>query len=116
MDQNNKALEPLLEVIHDKNNKQKNGALVEVLDSFDLRENFVDVLRIYLFGNFKASILAKDYLDHKEFDITPRVIKKAEKHWNHYQNNIKMDEEFEIKKKEVDAIFIDLRSMFEEEE
>ncbi|MEX2593480.1 MAG: HEAT repeat domain-containing protein [Anditalea sp.] len=115
MKQNNKALATLLEVIHDKNNKQNNGALVEALEAFDLRESFVEILRIYLFGNYKASTLAKEYLDHTEFDITPRVIKKAEKHWNHYQNNAKKDEGFVLKKREVEAIFNDLRSLFEGE-
>lgn len=115
MKHNNKALGPLLEVIHDKKNKKNTGALVEVLEAFDLSENFVDILRIYLFGSYKASALAKEYLDHSEFDITPRVIKKAEKHWRHYQSNTKKDDVFELKKKEVENILNDLRSLFEGE-
>lgn len=116
MKNNKKALAPLLELIHDQKNKHHNGALVEALEAFDLREHFVDILRIYLFGNYKASTLAKDYLDYTEFDITPRVIKKAEKHWNHYKNNIKQDEIFELKKREVEAILRDIKSLFEGDE
>src|SRR5690606_29351933 len=63
------ALAPLLDAIHDWNTRHKNCVLVASLDAFDLRENFVDVLRIYLFGNFKASSLARDYLDHTDFHI-----------------------------------------------
>ncbi|WP_215226117.1 HEAT repeat domain-containing protein [Echinicola shivajiensis] len=114
MEDNQAALEPLLEVIHDKNNKMKNGTFVQALEGFDLSSKFVDVLRLYLFGNFKASFIAKDYLDYTEFDITPRTIKKAEKHWNHFQNNSKHDESFDIKKEEVESILSDLKSMFEE--
>lgn len=114
IENNERALGPLLEVIHDKNNIQTNGGLVESLESFDLREKLVDIFRIYLFGNYKASILAKEYLDYTEFDISPRIIKKAEKHWNHYKNNIKQDEAFEIKKREADSIFKDLHALFDE--
>ena len=57
--------------------------------------------------------MAKGYLDFKEFDITPRVIKKAEKHWNHYSNNIKHDEVYEIRKSEVDAMLADLRAFLD---
>ena len=116
MEDNQEALEPLLEVIHDHKNKMKNGTFVQALEGFDLSSKFVDVLRIYLFGNFKASFLAKEYLDYTEFDITPRVIRKAEKHWNHYQNNSKQDESFEIKKQEVEEILADLQAMFGEED
>ncbi|MBD8489249.1 HEAT repeat domain-containing protein [Echinicola sp. CAU 1574] len=114
MENNQEALAPLLEVIHDKNNKMKNGTFVQSLEGFDLSEKFVDILRIYLFGNFKASFLAKDYLDYTEFDITPRTIKKAEKHWKHFQNNSKQDEAFEIKKEETESILNDLKAMFDE--
>lgn len=112
VENNERALGPLLEVIHDKNNIKSNGGLVESLEFFDLREKFVDIFRIYLFGNYKASILAKEYLDYTEFDISLRIIKKAEKHWNHYQNNVKQDEAFEIKKREALTILGELKAMF----
>lgn len=112
MQDNHFALDPLLKIILDKENLHQNGALVESLEAFDLREKFVDVFRLYLFGNYKASTLAKEYLDHTEFDITPRVIKKAQKHWNHYQNNVRRDEAFEIKKSEAQTILGELNSLF----
>ncbi|WP_143961021.1 HEAT repeat domain-containing protein [Litoribacter populi] len=115
MENNQSALEPLLEAIHDKENKNQNGAFVQALEGFDISEKFVDVLRIYLFGNFKASAIAKYYLDYTEFDITPRVIKKAEKHWNHFTNNSKLDEAFELKKAEVEEMLSEMKGMFEEE-
>jgi HEAT repeat protein len=112
MENRQMGLDPLLEVILDKENMAHNGALVEALEAFDLRHKFVEIFRLYLFGSFKASTLAKYYLDFTEFDITPRVIKKAEKHWNHYQNNVKHDDEFEIKKKEALTILGELKDMF----
>src|SRR5690606_7234547 len=62
MENRQAALDPLLEAIHDRNNYPNNGALVASLEAFDLSAKFIDMLRIYLFGNFKASALAKEYL------------------------------------------------------
>src|SRR5690554_2062812 len=112
MEQKNEALDTLMDIVHDKKSITRSGELVEALEAFDLSNHFVDVLRIYLFGNYKASVLAKEYLDHTEFDITPRMIKKARKHWEHYQNNVKKDEAYEIKKKEVEAVLEDLEGLF----
>jgi hypothetical protein len=97
-----KALDEVLEVIHDKKNQHQNGGLVQMLGDFDLSEKFVDIFRIFLFGNFKASLFAKEYLDTVEFEISPRVLKKAEKHWKHYLNNSNPDDE-EVKAKRADA-------------
>lgn len=112
LEQREEALDTLMEIIHDRENITRSGELVEALEAFDLSNHFVDVLRIYLFGSYKASVLAKAYLDHTEFEITPRVIKKAQKHWKHYQNNVKRDEAYEIKEMEVEAIFRDLEDLF----
>ena len=113
IENNQKALEPLLDKIHDHSNKNKNGLFVQALEGFDLSDKFVDVFRIYLFGNFKASNLAKDYLDYVEFDLSPRTIKKAEKHWNHFQSNIDKDsEDFIIKKEEVETILKEIKQLF----
>jgi len=112
MERGAEALDTLMEIIHNRENNIKAGELVVALAAFDLSNHFVDVLRIYLFGSFKASVLAKEYLDHTEFDITPRMIKKAQKHWHHYQNNVKKDEAYEIKEWEIQAIFKDLEDLF----
>lgn len=112
MEQRDEALDTLMDIIHDRDNSIRAGELVEALSLFDLSNHFVDVFRIYLFGSYKASVLAKEYLDHTEFDITPRMIKKAQKHWHHYQNNVKKDEAYEIKAKEVKSILDDLQDLF----
>lgn len=112
LDQRNGAVDTLMELIHDRSNVTRSGELTEALEAFDLSDHFVDVLRIYLFGSYKASVLAKGYLDHTEFDITPRVVKKAQKHWKHYQNNVKRDEAYDIKAREVEDIFRDLEDLF----
>lgn len=114
MEDNQSALDTIMDAIHDNSNRHQNGALVQALEGFDLSSSFVDIFRIYLFGNFKSSLLAKEYLDYVEFDVTPRVIKKAEKHWNHFINNSKHDEEFEIKKSEVEEMLSEMKAMFEE--
>lgn len=112
MEQRDEALNVLMDVIHERRNAAGASELVEAAGDFDLSNHFVDVLRIYLFGNYKASVLAKEYLDHTEFDITPRIIKKAQKHWKHYQNNVRKDEAYEIKEREVQSIFEDLDGLF----
>ncbi|MCH7412153.1 HEAT repeat domain-containing protein [Belliella sp. R4-6] len=116
IENNQKALDPILEAIHDNNNKNKNGQFVQALEGFDLSNKFVDLFRIYLFGNFKSSNLAKYYLDYVEFELTPRVLKKAEKHWKHYENNVSHDsDDFLIKKDEVETILQEIKDLFLED-
>jgi len=106
---NNRALEPVLEAVKSKENNDIAGDLLMALEGFDVSTIYVELFKLYLFGTFKISTVAKGYLDFKEFDITPRVIKKAEKHWNHYANNVKLDEVFAIRKIEVEEMLDDLR-------
>src|SRR5690606_3244785 len=68
------ALEAVFDAIKDKKNKAHQGAFVQILEEFDLSHSFVDIFRIYLFSNFKASTLAKSYLDQVEFEMTPRTL------------------------------------------
>lgn len=109
---NEESLDAIFEAIFDRKNKSVQGELVQVLEEFDLRERFVDLLKVYLFGNFKASTLAKDLLDSVEFDITPRTIRKAEKHWNHYLHNPEDEGSLAIKKLEVEPMLQEMRELF----
>ncbi|MBM3169487.1 MAG: HEAT repeat domain-containing protein [Bacteroidetes bacterium] len=109
---NKEALDSIFETIFDKKNKDWQGAFVQILEEFNLSESFVDLLRVYLFGNFKASTLAKDYLDGLEFDISPRTIRKAEKHWNHYLHNPEDEDSTRIKKQEVEPMLQELKALF----
>jgi len=106
------ALDVIFETIFDKKNKSVQGAFVQILEEFDLSTRFVDVFKVYLFGNFKASTLAKDYLDGVEFDITPRTIRKAEKHWNHYLHNPEDEGSLTLKKSEVEPMLQEMRGLF----
>lgn len=116
IENNNEALEHLFEVIHRNENKLQNGAFVQTLDGYDLSERFVDLFRLYLFGNFKTSALAKEFLDTVEFELTPRVLKKMEKHWSHFKNNFDQNsDEFEIKKSEVEEMIEEIKAIFSEE-
>ena len=109
------ALEPLLEAILEKKNKAIQGSLAEYLDEYDCSQKFVQVFKLYLFGSLKTSAMAKEVLDYEEFDMTPRAIRKAEKHWKHYVNNVKQDETFELKKEEIEAFLSELRDLFPNE-
>lgn len=115
MEDKEEALDTLLEVIHLPANRNHNGGLVSLLEEFDISGRFVDLFRIYLFGNFKASALAKEHLDYTEFVMSPRTLKKAEKHYKHFLNNPPSDGSFELKKEEAEAILSDLKDLFEEE-
>lgn len=108
IEHNSKGLEPLMEAIQQKDNSHQTGDLMAGLEGFDVSAKYVEIFKLYLFGSFKTSIIAKDLLDHKEFDITARVLKKATKHWNHYASNVKQDESFLLRKKEVEDIFEDI--------
>ena len=112
---NAEALLPILEAVKDKQNREIAGDLLMALEGFDVSQIYVELFRLYLFGTFKVSTVAKGYLDFKEFDISSRVIRKAEKHWNHYANNIKHDEVFEVRKAEVEEMLDDLRAFLEHE-
>ncbi|MDF2157970.1 HEAT repeat domain-containing protein [Algoriphagus sp. CAU 1675] len=109
---NEEALDAIFESIFDRKNRNQQGAFVQILEEFDLSQRFVDIFRVYLFGNFKASTLAKDYLDQLEFDITPRTIRKAEKHWNHYLHNPEDEGSLQIKKSEVEPMLVELKELF----
>ena len=111
---NEESLDAIFEAISDKKNRAIQGAFVQILEEFNLAERFVDIFRVYLFGNFKASTLAKGYLDSVEFDVTPRTIRKAEKHWNHYLHNPEDEESLALKKLEVEPMLKELKDLFEE--
>jgi hypothetical protein len=112
---NEESLDAIFETINNKVHRAHQGAFVQVLELFDLSDRFVDIFKVFLFGNFKASALAKSYLDEVEFDITPRTIRKAEKHWNHYLHNPEEEGSLAIKKLEVEPIFLEMKELFEEE-
>jgi len=106
---NEEALEPLLQAILNKENSAQAGDLMMALESFDVISHYIDLFKLYLFGSFKVSLKAKKLLDYKEFDITARVVRKAQKHWNHYSNNVKQDDGYQLRKVEVEDIMVDLQ-------
>ncbi|GAB2995003.1 hypothetical protein GCM10027284_12010 [Cyclobacterium sediminis] len=110
------TLDALFDVIHRPANQHQNGGLVSLVEEFDIIDKFVDLFRVYLFGNFKSSTLAKVHLDYAEFDITPRTLKKAKKHYNHFLNNSSKGDDFELKKAEAETILAELKDLLDEEE
>lgn len=114
VEENNKALAPLWEAIHKVENKGIAGDLLSALEGFDISDHYVDVFKLYLFGTFKVSKVAENLLDYQEFNISPRVIKKARKHWAHYANNVKQDEAFDLHKIEMEDRFNELSEYLEE--
>ena len=110
---NASALDAVLEAIH--KNPSIAGELLVTLEDYDLSAKYVPIFKLSLFGNFKVATVAQDFLDHKEFDITPRVLKKATKAWNHYANNVKHDDVFELKRQEVEEMLADLQAFIDSE-
>jgi len=108
IENNEAALEAILEAVTNQDNAAQAGDLLSALEGFNVNSKYVEIFKLYLFGSFKVSLVAKELLDYKEFDITPRVLKKAQKHWNHYANNIKQDDAFKLRKEEVDDMLDDL--------
>jgi len=113
IEHNNEALQPLVDAIKSKDNKDIAGELIAALEGFDVSNIYVDLFRLFLFGNFKVSLIAKELLDYKEFNISPRVLRKAEKHWNHYTNNVKHDEAFALSEKEVTEMLKGLQNFLQ---
>jgi HEAT repeat protein len=112
---NKNALNAVLEAIKEKENSSIQGDLLTTLEGFDISDCYVEIFRLHLFGSFKVSRIAEELLDYKEFNITPRVIKKATKHWSHYANNVKQDEAFALQKIEVEERLNDLKAFVEDE-
>ena len=113
IDNNQEALHHVLEAIKSKQNKNIAGELISALEGFDVSGIYVELFRLFLFGSFKVSLIAKELLDYKEFEITPRVLRKTEKHWKHYANNVKHDDVYELKEKEINEMLIDIRKFVE---
>jgi hypothetical protein len=107
---NKRVVEAIMHAVKDKENSAIAGDLLMSMEELDISDLYVEMFRLYLFGTFKVSTVAKGFLDFKEFDITPRVIKKAQKHWDHYSNNVKRDEIYELRKAEVESMLEDLRA------
>lgn len=115
VENNEDALEPLLQAIQRKENHNQAGDLLIALEEFDVSEKYVEFFKLFLFGSFKVSMVAKDLLDHKDFDITARVIRKAQKHWEHYSNNVKKDDLFILRKIEVEEMLHELKAYVDNE-
>lgn len=113
---NNLAMEAVFDLIKNGQEPFLKAVLTEALSGFDCSDYFVDVFKLYLFGNFKVSAMAKEILDDQEFAITPRVIRKAEKQWHHYQHNIKQGDDFHTKKREVENMLGIMKELFQGEE
>ncbi|KYG72750.1 HEAT repeat domain-containing protein [Roseivirga echinicomitans] len=114
VENNSAALSWLFEAFKKKENSEILGDLIMALEGFDVSDNYVDIFKLYLFGSFKVSRIAEDLLDHKEFNITPRVLKKVQKHWLHYSNNVKQDEAFSLQKIEVEERLNDLKGFIDD--
>ncbi|MEB2775333.1 HEAT repeat domain-containing protein [Algoriphagus sp. D3-2-R+10] len=112
---NEESLDAIFEAINDKKNRAHQGAFVQILEEFDLSLRFVDIFRVFLFGNFKAQALAKMFLDEVEFDMTPRTLRKTEKHWNHYLHNPEDEGSMQLKRMEVEPILREIRELFSED-
>jgi hypothetical protein len=106
---NEGALASIIEAVKNKENQAIAGDMLVALEGFDLSNQYVELFKLYLFGSFKVSMIAKNLLDYKEFEITARVLKKAQKHWDHYSNNIKHDDVFDLRKAEVEEMLDDIR-------
>ena len=68
-----RVVEPLFNAILKSENENARGVLVNCLAYFEIDDHFVDVFKLYLFGNFKVSPFAFDLLNSKSFDIRPRT-------------------------------------------
>jgi len=112
---NQTVLETVFEIVKNDKDTFRKPILVEALAGFDCSDYFLELFKLYLFGSFKVSAMAKDILDEQEFAITPRVIRKAEKHWHHFKHNT-TEENFAVKNQEVTLMFETMKSLFEGEE
>lgn len=113
---NNEVIAKVFELIKNTKDSFLKSVLTEALSGFDCSEYFVEVFKLFLFGSLKVSAMAKEVLDDQEFAITPRVIRKSEKHFKHYLHNISTDEMFSAKKFEIEEMLSTMKELFEDED
>lgn len=112
-----RVVEPLFNAILKSENENTRGVLVNSLAYFEIDDHFVDVFKLYLFGNFKVSPFAFDLLNSKSFDIRPRTLKKALKALHHFSHNIgEEDEAAQEKKQEATTILKEIEELLAEDE
>ena len=116
IENNQSALPDLFSAIHDPKLKSRNGSLVEALDGFDVSDHFIDIFKLYLNGSLKAAAMAKDLLDHTEFNISSRTLKKTKKHLHNFVNNSLKDDSYDSKMIEATDIINDLEVLINESE
>ncbi len=110
------VIDTVFELIKNTKDSFLKGVLTEALAGFDCSEYFVELFKLYLFGSLKVSAMAKEVLDEQEFAITPRVIRKAEKHYKHYLHNIKKEEALTVKQTEIEEMLQTMKELFDGEE
>lgn len=108
IENNQSALPGLFSAIHDPKLKSRNGSLVQALEGFDVSDHFIDIFKLYLYGGLKAAAMAKILLDYTEFNISPKILKKAKNHIHDFVNNSLKDENYETKMIEITDIINDL--------
>ena len=113
---NGKVLEAVFELIKTTKNPFLKSVLTESLLGFDCSEYFVNLFKLYLLGSVKVSAMAKEVLDSQEFAITPRVIRKARKHYEHFLHNVKKSDNLIQKKEEVEEMFLTMSALFDGED
>lgn len=115
-EENNEVIAKVFELIKNTKDSFLKSVLTEALSGFDCSEYFVEVFKLFLFGSLKVSAMAKEVLDDQEFAITPRVIRKSEKHYKHYLHNISKEEMFSAKKYEIEEMLSTMKELFEDED
>ncbi|MCC5921732.1 MAG: hypothetical protein LAT68_02815 [Cyclobacteriaceae bacterium] len=94
--------------------KYREGVLMEALEAFSSESNFVDYFKVFLYGSFKSSALARLKLDHEEFVITPRTLKKLAKNWEHFSHNTSKNDHYQHKKEYYETILSEMEGLLSE--
>ncbi|MCC5917798.1 MAG: HEAT repeat domain-containing protein [Cryomorphaceae bacterium] len=83
----NKALEPLLTAIFNKENHNYNGTMVFALESLDCSQKIKEIFKILLYETYESKISAYAILSDQNFNFTKGDLIEIQKMWEDCKSN-----------------------------
>lgn len=83
----NRALDPLLKAIFNKDNHNFNGTMVYALESLDCSKKLKEIFKILFYESFEAKISAYSILSDQIFDFSKEDLFEIQQMWEDCKHN-----------------------------
>jgi hypothetical protein len=97
----NRALEPLLQAIFNKENENYRGTLVYALDTLDCSHLLVSLFDLLFFGNAEVKMGAMSVLDNQIFEFDSDDLHAIKAKWEQVQQHPAQCPEYEACRKDI---------------